>query len=195
MGVWNGTGVPAGSKEEQQKGFWTETIACQWQFKAEDAWLKLDFGKGKHFVSGEIRAGSDKGRFHALLKTTDRQNLSFSGTFKDKVLTLLRNDPLTKEDQKLVLTFLHENRILYRYEVKPEGRGIFSKKYQVGATKEGVPFAVGDGRPECIVSGGLGTMPVSYLGKTYYVCCGGCRDEFRDNPKKYVEEYEKKKSK
>jgi len=26
-----------------------------------------------------------------------------------------------------------------------------------------------------------------------YVCCGGCRDEFRENPAKYVKEYEEKK--
>ena len=51
--------------------------------------------------------------------------------------------------------------------------------YQVGATKEGVPFAGGDGKPECVVSGGLGTMPVMYKGKTYYVCCSGCRDAFK----------------
>ena len=46
VGTWNATGVPAGSKEEQQKGFWTETINCEWQFKKDDAWLKLAFAKG-----------------------------------------------------------------------------------------------------------------------------------------------------
>lgn len=124
------------------------------------------------------------------MKTTEKKTLIFTGKLKGKILTLQRHDPDTNEDQKLVLTLLHENRILYRYEVKPAGKGIFYKQYQVGATKEGVAFAPGDGRPECIVSGGLGTMPVSYLGKTYYVCCSGCRDEFRDNPKKYIDEYE-----
>ena len=63
--------------------------------------------------------------------------------------------------------------------------------YQVGATKEGVPFAGrGDTSPECVVSGGKGTIAVSYKGKTYYVCCSGCRDEFKDNPEKYIKEYE-----
>jgi YHS domain-containing protein len=43
-----------------------------------------------------------------------------------------------------------------------------------------------------VVSGGKGTMPVSYKGKTYYVCCSGCRDEFKENPEKYIAEYEAK---
>ena len=46
---------------------------------------------------------------------------------------------------------------------------------------------------ECIVSGGKGTIPVSYNGKTYYVCCSGCRDAFKDDPEKFIKEAEKKK--
>ena len=38
-----------------------------------------------------------------------------------------------------------------------------------------------------------GTIAVSYNGKTYYVCCSGCRDEFKASPEKYVKEYEEKK--
>ena len=59
----------------------------------------------------------------------------------------------------------------------------------------GWAFAVGETGPECIVSGGKGTMAVTYQGKTYYVCCSGCRSEFNENPAKYVAEYETKKKK
>ena len=41
------------------------------------------------------------------------------------------------------------------------------------------------------MTGGLGTIQVAYNGKTYYVCCSGCREEFAANPKKYVDEFEK----
>ena len=58
-----------------------------------------------------------------------------------------------------------------------------------------MPFASGDSRPECIVSGGLGTIPVMYMGQTYYVCCSGCRTEFNADPAKYVREYNEKKAK
>ena len=53
-----------------------------------------------------------------------------------------------------------------------------------------MPFASVDKGPECIVSGGLGTMAVSHKGKTYYVCCSGCRDAFNEEPEKYIKEYE-----
>src|SRR5438046_1463212 len=100
-----------------------------------------------------------------------------------------------KETQQLIVTLLHSNRFLYRYEVKPQDRPLFTKVYQVGATKEGEPFASGDGKPECVVSGGLGTIRVSYKGKDYYVCCSGCRDAFKEEPEKYIKEFEERKAK
>ncbi len=29
-------------------------------------------------------------------------------------------------------------------------------------------------------------MTVSYQGKSYPICCSGCRDEFNEDPEKYV---------
>src|SRR5262249_61082512 len=115
--------------------------------------------------------------------------------FKDGRLTLDRKDGDKKQDQRLVISPLHANRFLYDYYVKPSDRGLYTKLYQVGATKEGVPFAGGDGRPECIVSGGLGTIPVTYKGKTYYVCCSGCRSAFNEDPERFIKEFEEKKAK
>jgi YHS domain-containing protein len=33
---------------------------------------------------------------------------------------------------------------------------------------------------------------VSYMGKSYFVCCSGCKEEFDANPKKYVDAAKKK---
>jgi len=65
----------------------------------------------------------------------------------------------------------------------------------VTGTREGESFGAAEKKPECIVSGGLGTSTVSYKGVTYYVCCTGCRDEFNANPEKYVKEWNEKKAK
>jgi YHS domain-containing protein len=130
------------------------------------------------------------------LTTPDKETLTFEGALKDDKLTLDRVDDKKKETQRLVFSFLHANRFLYRYETKSTDQIPFSRRYQVGVTKEGVPFAgSGDASPECIVSGGKGTIPVSYKGKTYYVCCTGCRDEFKENPEKYIKEFEERKKK
>ena len=114
-------------------------------------------------------------------------------TDKDKVLALTRTDGPAAEEQRLVFSLLHHNRHLYRFETRPAGTTVaYGKKYQVGATKEGEAFANVPKGPECIVSGGLGTMKVSYKGKDYFVCCSGCRDEFKENPEKYIKEAEAK---
>jgi hypothetical protein len=196
IGSWRGTGdLVQGTREEKQKGFWTETIKWEWQFKGQDTWLKADFEKGKHFARGELRYLPDKDRYRLTLWTPAKEEQVFEGALKDRRLTLERGDDATKESQKLTISLLHANRYLYRFEVKKAPQAVFTALYQVGATKEGVPFAAGDGKPECIVSGGLGTMAVSYKGKTYYVCCSGCRDAFNDDPEKYIREFEARKGK
>ena len=86
-----------------------------------------------------------------------------------------------------MLTPLHADRFLYRFEEKPAGAAAFVKRYQVGATKEGFAGAA-TSQPECVVSGGPGTMTVTYHGKSYPVCCSGCRSAFLDDPEKDLRE-------
>src|SRR5262249_9562186 len=113
---------------------------------------------------------------------------------KEHKLLLERQDEKTKETQRLVLTIVGDNRYLYQLEVRPEGRQTARKVYLVGATKQGSPLVKESGEigPLCVVSYGPPISPVSYKGKTYYVCCGGCRDAFRAEPEKFIKEYEEK---
>jgi YHS domain-containing protein len=195
IGDWKGTGQPQGSLRDKQAGFWTEEVVWSWHFKGDDAWFSVKFDKGKHFKSGELRFLPHKDLFRLTLKTTGDAEQVYEGKLEDKTLTLEREDPAAREKQRLILTILHDNRFLYRVEKKPAGRTSFARVYQVGATKKGVAFAAGDSTPECVVSGGKGTMTVSFKGQTYYVCCSGCRDAFQDDPEKYIKEFNEKKAK
>jgi hypothetical protein len=197
IGSWKGTGLPEGTREERAAGAWEETIGWEWKFKGQDAWLAVTFTKGKYFTTGELRFTPEKGRaepaprFTLALTGTDKSTATFVGGLsdKDKVLTLVRTDGPAGEEQRLVFSLLHDNRHLYRFETRPARAAVaFAKKYQVGATKAGVAFADGPKGPECVVSGGLGTMKVAYKGKDYWVCCSGCRDEFKADPEKYIKE-------
>src|SRR5258708_32450689 len=69
IGSWRGTGTPEGTREEKQRGFWTETAAWSWQFKDNDAWLKADFEKGTYFTKGELRYLSEKDLYRLILTT------------------------------------------------------------------------------------------------------------------------------
>lgn len=196
VGSWKGTGYPDGSKEDRANGFWQETIAWEWQFKKDDVAVVGTVDKGKHFTRLELRYQPDKKQYQLTATTPDKTTQTYAGTLtagrtKEQILTLDRTDD-AKESQRLVFTLLHRNRYLYRFETKPTDVKAFTRKYQVGATKEGEAFADVPKGPECIVSGGLAKIPVTYKGQTYYVCCGGCRDAFKDDPAKYVKEYEEK---
>src|SRR5437870_616122 len=133
IGTWKGTGVPEGTRDERQKGFWTETITWQWQFDGDDAWLKAAFDKGKYFSSAELRPVSKANRFRLTVTTADRATISFEGELQEQRLVLDRVDDATKETHRLTFRLLHSNRYTYQYEVKPDGKTLFLKKYQVGA--------------------------------------------------------------
>jgi len=189
---WREVGTPAGTREEKQKGFWTATVKWEWQFKDGDAALVAKVDGGKLFTSAELRPAKD-GRYRLTIETPTKEKLDFEGEYKNERLTVERVDDKTKETQRFMFRFLHNNRITYVYETKADGKTMFVNKFDVGWTSQAEPFAnAGSTDPECVVSGGKGTIPVSHKGKTYYVCCTGCRDEFKENPEKYIAEFEAK---
>lgn len=191
IGKWCATVTPASNKNK----FWVEEQNWGWQFKDKDAWLTVTFDKSKNYTSGELRYQPDQGVYQLTLLTTAKEKRVYTGTLKDKVLTLESIDEKQRETRRLVFKLLHANRYLYAEEVKKADRETFAKLYSVGVTKADGSFASGDGKPECIVSGGLGTTPVTYMGVTYYVCCSGCRSEFNADPAKYVKEFKARQAK
>jgi hypothetical protein len=197
VGSWKGTGYPDGPKSDRTKDFWTETISWEWQFRGTDCWLVANFKKGRHFVRGELRYTPENRTYQFSVSTPDSKSWTYvgnltQGKMKEQILTLERADPTAKRTERLVFTLLHHNRHLYRLDAKPDGAASFARQFQVGATKEGEPFAAVPTGPECVVSGGRGTIPVTHNGKTYYVCCSGCRDAFKEEPEKFIKEYEAK---
>jgi len=195
IGAWDGTGLPDGTREQRDKGFWQESIAWQWQFKDKDVWLRGDLDKGKHYTRFEIRYLPDREGYELKATTTGKETHTFKGKFADNRLTVERTDEKAKLTQRLTYSLLHPNQHLYRSEVRRDGHSTFARQYQVTVRRQGVSIASVDRGIECIVSGGKGTMPVSYKGKTYYVCCTGCRDAFNEEPEKYIKEYEEAKKK
>lgn len=198
VGSWRATGYPAGPRDEPKNRFWAEKVAVEWRFQGDDAWLTFAFDNGKHFSKGELRYDPDRTMYRLILATPDKQTLTFaahwSPTKPDQgpSLILERTDTLEGNAQRIGLRLLHANRFLYWSEEKLAARKTFTRRYQVGATKEGEPFADVAKGPECIVSGGDAKTPVTHNGKTYYICCSGCREAFREDPEKYIREAEVK---
>src|SRR5262249_39360890 len=150
----------------------------------------------KYFDKGDLRFLPDKAVYQLALKDKKGAEMVFEGK-RDKKgrLTLDRTDASSGDSQRLEMYTAAEGiRFLYDYSQKPKGTTLFRKVFQVASNKEGQSLAARQAMRECVVTGGLGTMAVSYNGKTYYVCCSGCRDEFNANPEKYVKAFEAKKA-
>src|SRR5438067_12569974 len=88
IGSWCSTATPNGTKEDQLRNFWVETIAWEWQFKDKDAWLTVAFDKSKHFTKGTLRYVQEQDHLVQTLVPLIKEELTFTGHPKDKLLTL-----------------------------------------------------------------------------------------------------------
>lgn len=195
IGQWKGNGAPEKARPASSE-LWSEQISWGWKFKGDDAWLVMDLKNGKYWKSGELKYLPDKKIYQLTVTDRDDKKLVFEGTLKNDILTLEHTDAATKEKLQVTMNSAAEgDRFIYRLAKQAPDSTIWSKQYMVAGTREGVTLGAKDKKNECIVSGGLGTMTVTYKGETYHVCCSGCRDAFNETPEKYVAEWKAKKKK
>jgi YHS domain-containing protein len=193
VGTWNLTGE---SKTTGKLVSWKETANLGWKFKGDDAWITVELKDGKYFSTGELRYNVEKKQYLLTIAGADKKPQEFVGEFKRGKLSLKRTDEKSGDVHQLAFNTLSDGiRLSYAYEVQSGGKGLFSGVYKSIGNKDGESLAgaAGSKKPECVVTGGAGTISVSFMGKTYYVCCTGCKEEFDSNPKKYVDAFEKKK--
>lgn len=187
IGQWKGNGESKSGKSD----LWKESAEWGWELKGTEPALKLKITGGKAMSEGTLYYLADKKKYQLTAKTGDTSSQVFLGEIKAKKLVLVHSHPETKDQTTIEMSTNNEGaRFVYNISVQKGGKGIARTTMQVAFTKEGTSFAGGK-KAECIITGGLGTIAVSYNNKTYYVCCSGCRDEFNLNAKKYVEEFEK----
>src|SRR5262249_52726978 len=173
IGGWKGSGTNVKTND-----IWKESVDWSWRFKGEDAWLTVRFTGSKLYKNGEIRWLSEQKKYQFTLTNKQDKKAAFLGELKKGTLLFERENPETKDTELLKIANAAQGiRSVYTFSVRPEGRKLDFKTYQLAYTKEGESFgADSNKKPECVVTGGLGTMTVSYNGQTYYVCCSGCRD-------------------
>ena len=191
VGGWKGNGQ---AKEGGKETLWKETLTVGWKFKGTDSWLALDVADGKFVKSGVLRYDPAAKGYTLTLTDLVKSQTKYDGKLVKGNLVMTSKDAATGDVRRLTLYTLADGaRLVFKAETQAKGKGLFSDRFQVAATKAGEAFAGGPKKPECVVTGGLGTVPVSYMGRTYYVCCSGCKDEFDTDPKKYAEAFDNKK--
>ena len=101
--------------------------------------------------------------------------------------------------ERFQYTFNQQENNRYLMEIdKKRGKARFRRYDTVSTQREGTSFALSDsdyGEKTCIISAGLGTTQVSYQGRTYWVCCSGCKAAFEEDPERWIKRAAEEKKK
>jgi YHS domain-containing protein len=182
IGGWRGVGQ---EKRNSARGSWQETAEWVWDVRKTDVALVYTVTGGKVLESGRLTFDQDSDQYTFVATLADKSRRTYVGKFdeKEQKLTVATKPESGSESHQLTIQLLNEKRTIVAFAVKRTAAAAAAPAGQVGYTREGTRLAEeGVDGPECIVTGGKGTMTVSYKGQTYYVCCSGCKSAFEDDP-------------
>lgn len=186
-----------------------------WDLKTDPVFpaLVLNVPDGEFFTNARLTYDPRIGKF--LMTTIDEEDVkrTFTGEFiaepkdvpsedgktTERTFQLeLTEDPDSGRATRFQYVFKQQHNNRYLVDVnRARGRAKFRQFDVIGSQRDGVSFAKADddyGDKTCIISGGLGTSTVSYKGKTYYVCCSGCKAAFEDEPERWIARLEEQKA-
>ena len=192
IGSWRGVGQP---RRGSSRDSWIEGSTWQWSFSDGKPALEFAATKGRFYRQGRITALTEEGQFQLDVTRADNEHVErFRGSLdKENQLILSATDGLTGPVARIsIRTVADGDRLLMLLERRTKPKGRYSRIAEIGYTRKGSGFGQGTTQRECIVTGGLGNIAVTYKGRTYYVCCGGCRDLFEDDPEGVLAEYKER---
>jgi YHS domain-containing protein len=192
VGSWKGTGV---LEKNKLKG-WPEKHMWAWKFaKGKPVGMSLETTGDKVLAKAQLGYDAKTETYTLDGTDPDGKKVVFAGKLDDSgLLTMDRLNPPAEVGKERLELALNQNKIRYTMRLfrQEPGSPQYAPILSVNPGKEGESFAAGGAAadlPKCIITGGAGTMTVAYQGKSYAICCTGCRDEFNDNPDKYVKKY------
>lgn len=186
-----------------------------WDVKSDPAKpaIVLQIPEGQFFTEARITYGPRKSQYTMTTTDADKATRSYIGTFDEPPKDVPSDDGKSVErtfklgfdeqdnedaTEKFRYVIAQQNNNRYLMEVhRARGSAAFRLREVAGTQREGVSFAKADddyGDRTCVISGGLGTTTVSFKGKTYYVCCSGCKAAFDDDPERWIAKFEAKKN-
>lgn len=203
LGTWRGITY---SKKDNFNQIDAPSWVWDFQSDREHPALVMTSAEGPYFRAARLSFSTESRRF--LLTTTDPDGAErrFEGTFtqapeqvqgEDKTLQqtfsleLTEVEPAQARDQWRVVFNQQENN-RYLLELYRKRGASFARFDTVATQREGTSFALNDsdyGERKCVISGGLGTIQVSWQGKSYWVCCTGCQAAFNEDPATWIAEF------
>jgi len=194
VGSWRGVGMVDRTKAEDA---WGEEAKWAWSFEGGRATIVFDATDAKVYKSGRIGTGEKEGAFTFTGTLPDGKTTeTFTGAINAEGQLVFTNDKAAKDrPAEISLRTVAKGArliVLYR-KPSPTGGKDLARLAEVGYTRKGSGFGISQKENECVVTGGEGDIRVEHAGKTYYVCCTGCRDEFNENPQKVLAEFKTRK--
>ncbi|MED5400689.1 MAG: hypothetical protein VX669_09860 [Planctomycetota bacterium] len=194
IGSWRGVGQP---RRGSASGAWSEKANWTWQFKsskppakdktsaAGTATVAIRFkSTGSKLIVDGVFAYDPSAKLFTLQATmADKTKRNYTGKPGSQGALVLESKPDGKgQVHRLTIRALNSKRTLVLHERRRKGSTFYTRVAGIGYTRAGTRLATANIGPLCIVTEGKGTSKVSYKGKTYWVCCSGCRDAFLDDP-------------
>lgn len=174
--------------------------------------MVMTSAESRYFRQARLTYVTDEGTYRLTTADKDGKARTFEGRFTQPPLDVQGDDKKLHRTYKLELTETNPDDVKdqwqvlfnqvennrYLFELSRKRSGQFQRFDTVGTQRQGTSFALNDedyGDRKCIISGGLGTIQVSYQGQSYWVCCTGCQAAFNDDPATWIAEFEAKREK
>jgi len=207
LGQWRGTTQkPVGDFKGLTEPEWV------WDFRTnrDEPSMVMTSKDSPYFREVRLTYLSENGEYQVTMTDPENKVRTFRGKFEEEVEEFQGDDQKMHLKYKLgleqvdaesardtwKLAFNQVDNHRYLVELSKKRGNNFIRFDTVANQRQGTSFGKSDegyGERECIISGGLGTMQVSYQGKSYWVCCSGCKAAFEEDPESWIAEYKAKK--
>jgi hypothetical protein len=195
IGEWKGTTIPTANR---LKG-WRENHVWAWRFKAgHPVGVSVTFNQNKVLTAARIDPGDQANSYVLSGDDAEGKPVRLEGVAdaSGRAITF-ESMPNKKagDASRLVLRILDTgNRYTLWFEQREPGATSWTRVYDTGLGRASEEIAAGDEdrKPKCIVTGGAASLSVTVEGRTFLVCCTGCRDEVMADPQKYIAKLEGK---
>lgn len=189
IGLWKGTATPEDRQSRRQRRFWRETSKFEFKIGKDVASITWTITNGELLTGGSLALDPESTKEDERLvlnaRFADKSTANFRGRREGQWLVLNEVVSAQQPARQIKLRVVSDHRFVYSIAKQSTASSAFAPIVDVGNTREGVSLANSTG-PECVVTGGKGALTVTYKGKSYYVCCEGCRQAFEEEPERFV---------
>ena len=203
LGQWRGT-----TRREYENFKAVDNHEWVWDLRtdAKNPALTISSDKSPYLKQGRLSWNVDDQKFTLTATDTAGTKREFVGDFTDPVHEIVGSDDklhkvfrlefnqvdksVQASSEMWQLSFEQQENNRYLLEVaKRRGNAAFARYDTVSTQREGTSFALSDtdyAEKTCIISEGLGTTEIVFKGRSYWVCCSGCKAAFDEDPETWI---------